>query len=106
MERSDRMNLKTGIESLRAEDRRWPRRHQEIHRECCERCPSNNNKLAGIIDPESADLKREYSKEFIAKNSLFVCAWRPNKLCKGNCDFHEIDEKFIQDLGRIKAPEK
>lgn len=91
------MNLKTGIELLREQDKKWPNRHKEIHKGCCKHCPTHNSKKAGILDPESEDIKK-CPKELIAREYLFVCAWRPNKLCKGLCDDMGIDEEFIKNL--------
>jgi len=68
----------------------------EIHKACCKRCPTNNNRKAGIIDEESEEIKR-LPKKLIAKEYLFVCTWRPSKLCKGICDFMEIDEGFLKN---------
>lgn len=68
-------------------------RHKVIHKSCCKRCPSQN----GDTDPESEDIK-QYPKELIAKEFLFVCAWRRNKLCKGLCDNMGIDQEFLNKL--------
>jgi hypothetical protein len=57
---------------------KFPNRHKEIHKECCEKCPSKHGE-----DPEVKDIKETCGKEVIVKEFLFVCAWRPNKLCKG-----------------------
>ena len=53
---------------------RYPNRHKEIHKVCCKKCPSAN----GSTDPESEDIKT-LPKDVIAKNYLFVCAWRNRK---------------------------
>lgn len=87
--------LLTDMEFMKKQDQKYPNRHKEIHKGCCKYCPSNNNAKAGIIDPECEDIKT-LPKEVIAKEYLFVCAWRPNKLCKGICDYLEIDEEFIK----------
>jgi len=94
--------LVTGIEWLNEQDRKFPNRHKEIHKGCCKHCPSNNNAKAGIIDPESVEIKT-YPKELIAKEFLFVCAWRGNKLCKGICDYYGIDEQYITECGGEKV---
>lgn len=73
---------------------KFPNRHKEIHKDCCQHCPSDRNAKDGTVDPESAEIKN-YPKELIVSEFLFVCAWRGNKLCKGNCDYHGIDEQFI-----------
>jgi len=84
-------------EYLDEQDRMYPNARREIHKVCCERCPTNNNRIAGIKDPESEDIKRCVPKEQIAKEYLFACAWRPSKLCKGICDFMGIDEEFLKN---------
>jgi len=78
-------------------DKKYPNRHKEIHKVCCKKCPSENNRKAGRTDPETEDIKL-YPKEIIAKEFLFVCAWRNSKLCKGLCDQFSIDENFIKRL--------
>ena len=78
-------------------DANYPDRHKEIHKEPCKGCPSMQDKRAGRIDPESADIKT-LPKEIIASEYLFVCYARPSKLCKGLCDNMEIDEEFIKSL--------
>ncbi len=83
------------MEQLKEQDCKYPNRRKEIHKGCCKHCPSNNNAKEGIIDPESEDIKSSFPKETIAKEILFVCAWRPNKLCKGICDYYGIDEQYI-----------
>lgn len=78
-------------------DRIYPDRHKQIHKVCCDRCPSNQNKIEGFIDEEVEGIST-YPKELIAKEYLFVCAWRPSKLCKGLCDNYGIDEQYIKSL--------
>lgn len=68
-------------------DTKYPNRHTTIHKCCCKHCPADNNRKNGVVDIESKDIKESVSKQAIAKEYLFVCAWRPNKLCKGLCDF-------------------
>lgn len=75
----------------------YPNRHKEIHKVCCKQCPSDHNTKNGIIDPEDEEY-RGAPKEYLAKEILFVCAWRPSKLCKGLCDNHEIDQEFLDNL--------
>lgn len=89
--------VKTGVEVINEENRKWPNRHKEIHKGCCKHCPSNRCAKNGIIDPESDEIKT-FPKELIVKEYLFVCAWRPNKLCKGNCNAMGIDETFIKQV--------
>lgn len=65
-------------------------RTNEIHESPCEHCPSARNAARGIEDPESTDIKagsRAYQIE-----SVFRCAWRPEKNCKGYCDFLNVTE--------------
>lgn len=87
--------LLTDMEFMKKQDQKYPNRHKEIHKGCCKYCPSNNNRKAGIKDPETEDLKA-LPKELIAREYLFVCAWRNDKLCKGICDEFGIDEQFIK----------
>lgn len=87
----------TGTDWLKEQDLKFPNRHKEIHKRCCKHCPSNNDRKKGIKDLETEELKG-LPKELIAKEYLFVCAWRTNKLCKGICDEFEIDEQFIKQL--------
>lgn len=90
----NKVNLSTSFDTLEEQEKKFPNRHKEIHKGCCKNCPSNNNLKQGITDFESEEIKT-YPKDLIIKEFLFVCAWRPNKLCKGLCDYHEIDEKLI-----------
>jgi len=71
-------------------EKQYPNRHAQIHKQCCKRCPSSFGS-----DPETEDIKATCSKDFIADEFLFVCAWRPSKLCKGNCDFMGIDQGYL-----------
>lgn len=92
--------MKLAIKSIDAQkeyDDKFPDRHCTIHKTCCKQCPSERNREEGIEDPESKDIRDSFSKEFIAHEFLFVCAWRPNKLCKGNCDYMGIDQDFINN---------
>lgn len=79
-------------------DRKYPDRHKQIHKGCCKNCPSDIDNKKGIEDPESRDIKENYSKEQIAREMLFVCAWRNSKLCKGLCDYMGIDQEFLNSL--------
>lgn len=92
---SDKTKLKKLAEGEIEKNKLFPNRHIEIHKACCKHCPSNNNRRAGIKDPETEDLKG-LPKELIAKEYLFVCAWRNEKLCKGICDKFGIDEQFTK----------
>lgn len=63
-----------------------------IHRSPCKRCPSAHYPA----DSEAEDIKDMYAKgEITARESVFPCAWRPNKICKGVCDYHGIGEKDL-----------
>lgn len=89
-------HLNAQLREIAEEEKMFPNRHIEIHKDYCKACPSNHNALRGEEDPESKELKESCSKEHLAHEYLFVCAWRPNKLCKGLCDYMEIDENFLQ----------
>jgi hypothetical protein len=77
---------------LDEQDRQYPNRYKQIHKTPCKLCPSKKGS-----DPEAESIKC-LPKEFIAKEFLFVCAWRVNKLCKGNCDEMSIDQHFLDNL--------
>ena len=79
-------------------DAQYPNRHKLIHKNCCKYCPSKN----GATDPECEDMK-ELPKELIAKEYLFVCAWRNSKACKGFADNMGIDQEFLDKLYGKKA---
>ena len=85
------------LESKLKNDLLYPNRHKVIHKVCCKQCPADRNRKEGIIDPESADIAK-LPKELIAKEFLYVCAWRPSKLCKGNCDTMGINQKYLDSL--------
>jgi len=74
-------------------DRRYPDRHKQIHKTCCKQCPSTKGE-----DEESVDIKASVPKEHIAREYLFVCAWRESKLCKGYCDYNDIDQEYLDNL--------
>lgn len=74
-------------------DAKYPNRRKEIHKGACKNCPSTRPP-----DPESQDIKDHVSKEVFIKQYAFVCAWRPNKLCKGLCDFMEVDQQLIDKV--------
>jgi len=75
-------------------NRRYPDRHKQIHKICCKQCPSDGKGE----DPMSADIKATVPKEHIAREYLFVCAWRESKLCKGYCDYNDIDQEYLDKL--------
>lgn len=74
-------------------DRKYPNRHKEIHKVCCKNCPSSKS----YKDPETESYK-SLPKEVLAKEYVFVCAWRNSKLCKGICDEYNIDEKYLESI--------
>jgi hypothetical protein len=58
----------------------------------CERCPSAHYPP----DSESADYKKFYEAgELPAGECVFPCAWRPEKLCRGVCDYLGVTEKDL-----------
>ena len=70
----------------------------EIHKGCCKNCPANHFNKNGIVDFEAEDIRKDYTKEEIEKDFLFKCAWRTDKLCKGNADYYGITQDFINSL--------
>lgn len=54
-------------------------RATEIHRHACKLCPSATSEP----DPETLDYMAAPRAEQVA--SVFKCAWRPTKACKGYC---------------------
>lgn len=90
-------HLKEFKDSQQEIDIKYPNRHIEIHKAPCKNCPSHIDKINGRIDPESSEIKT-YPKEIIAKEFLFVCYCRQSKLCKGLCDYMDIDEEFIKSV--------
>jgi hypothetical protein len=82
------------------QDKLYPDRHKVIHKVPCKNCPSAIGKLRGEEDPECKEIKETCSKGLIVNEFLFVCAWRPSKLCKGNCDYMEITEEDISNLSK------
>lgn len=74
-------------------DNVYPDRHKKIHKEPCKGCPSMQGD-----DPEVRDIKASCSKENIAREFLFVCYKRNSKLCKGYCDYNDIDQDYLDHL--------
>lgn len=72
-------------------------KYREIHKMACKKCPTKNGLKIGQIDAETQEIKT-YPKEIIVQEYLFPCAWRPNKLCKGLCDYFEITETHINEV--------
>jgi hypothetical protein len=64
-------------------------RPTRIHTEPCERCPSANYPM----DPQVSDIKNLWSR-VDQLESVFPCAWRPEKLCKGYCDLLNVKEEW------------
>ena len=64
-------------------------RVKTIHVDACEHCPSRNPP-----DPECKDIKTWPRAEQI--ETVFRCAWRPSKACKGYCDFLGITERDLE----------
>lgn len=62
----------------------------EIHAHACTNCPS----VASPDDPEVNDLLSSGTREQQIE-SVFRCAWRRDKACKGYCD-----KLGISDLSR------
>lgn len=63
---------------------------KRIHANHCAHCPSA---LSGP-DPECEDIKNTYPREEQLE-TVFRCAWRPEKLCKGYCDYLQITESDL-----------
>jgi hypothetical protein len=61
-----------------------------IHKSACAHCPSAHFPP----DPEAEDIK--YAPRAIQIESCFPCGWRPNKLCKGYCDYLNITERDLE----------
>lgn len=53
----------------------------EVHTECCAKCPSAHG---SGHDPETRDILTWDKSERM--ETVFACAWRPDKLCKGYYD--------------------
>jgi hypothetical protein len=91
------MEIPSPIEYLKEMDEKYPDRHKIIHKACCKHCPSKIGMENDCMDDEAKEIA-QYPKEVIVREFLFVCAWRPEKLCKGLCDFLEIDQEFIDSI--------
>lgn len=84
-------------------DKMYPNRHKEIHKVCCKKCPSKYCSDNGIVDLEDEEYKGA-PKEFLMKEVLFLCAWRPSKLCKGLCDNHNINQQDLDNYHKNDLP--
>lgn len=65
----------------------------EIHASPCAHCPTVRMADLGLEDPESADIKT-WSRE-AQLDTVFRCAWRTEKNCKGYCDFLGVTESDL-----------
>lgn len=61
-----------------------------IHAHPCAHCPS----ILGPEDPESIDIRNCYTHEEKI-DTLFRCAWRREKACRGYADFIGVTEKDL-----------
>lgn len=68
-------------------------RPREIHKAPCKHCPSAHYPP----DPESTDIKETWPREDQLQ-SVFPCAWRPEKQCKGYCDFLGVTEEDLKEI--------
>lgn len=64
-----------------------PPRPREIHASPCKNCPSAHFPP----DAECVEIKECHDRASQVE-SAFPCAWRPEKLCKGYCDYLNITE--------------
>lgn len=65
-------------------------RVKELHAEPCEHCPSAHHPP----DPESEQFLR--ASRTTQLTSVFRCAWRNEKACKGWCDYLGISEEELK----------
>ncbi len=72
-----------------------PRRVTEIHEAPCKHCPSAHYPP----DEECIDIKDNWPPE-AQLDTLFVCAWRTDKLCKGYCDYLGFTEADVKKAAR------
>lgn len=72
-----------------------PPRPKEIHKAPCKHCPSAHAERVGEHDPESQDYKA--APRAIQLESCFPCGWRPEKLCKGYCDYLGVTEGDLRN---------
>lgn len=62
-----------------------------IHATPCELCPSTKG-----TDPETEEIMACALEERL--KTVFRCAWRPNKLCKGYCDKVGATEENLRNV--------
>lgn len=62
-----------------------------IHKNACKNCPSKSGH-----DPETEDISKWDRSEQL--KTVFNCAWRLEKLCKGYCDLMKISQEDINSL--------
>ncbi len=67
-----------------------PPRPTEIHAHPCKECPTVACRTSGIEDPESEEIRS--CSLAVRAESVFPCAWRPEKLCKGYADYMGVTE--------------
>ncbi len=72
-----------------------PPRPREIHASPCAYCPTVQCQRSGIVDLESEEIRDTGSRDDQVA-SAFRCAWRPEKLCKGYCDYLGITEEELR----------
>ena len=72
-----------------------PPRPTEIHASPCAHCPTVACQRSGVVDPESEEIRDACSRDQQIE-SAFRCAWRPEKLCKGYCDYLGITEEELR----------
>jgi hypothetical protein len=65
-----------------------------IHARPCKHCPSAIGEKLGQHDEEATDYKA--APRDVQLESAFPCGWRPEKLCKGYCDFLGITERDME----------
>lgn len=68
-------------------------RPTKIHASPCVHCPS----VAMPDDPETLDLK-DHGTRAEQLESVFRCAWRREKACRGYCDRLGINEADLETL--------
>ena len=69
---------------------------KEIHAAPCKRCPSAHYEH----DPMSLELIESDRETQLL--SVFPCAWRPAKLCKGWCDaVNVMEEDLVESMPTV-----